>query len=645
MALQARLDAFEELLKLSRQRVDDAVLAEATGLLDRLGERGRLSMDHTVVAFAGATGSGKSSLFNAVSGLDLSGVGVRRPTTSTAVACVWDPEGAQALLDRLNVSPRQRFMGRSVLDTGWLAIERELAGLVLLDLPDHDSIDTRHRAQCERLIELVDVVVWVLDPEKYADASVHERYLRPFASHSDVMLVVLNQIDRLPNDGVPPCMAHLRRLLDDDGLAVSEHGDAGVQVLATSTLTGEGVDELRSVLEQVVGQRRSATQRMCADLDRAAAELASTVYAEPGWSGLDSAARARFLVALGEAVGAPAVREMAEAGFVLQVAHKCAPAYVPLLKKAPWRAGPEHDDRAHSAYEPAGPAGLVLADQRSGRLPRRGRFLARGAGTSGASATGASGGALVAGVPIGPGGTDESIASPVTRQTPRPRGHGADQATSRKAPGAAGAMEGTESGEPDETAPILTAPAVAAQQPMVQAAVRGVARDVTEGLPDSWARAVRRAANDGGQALASDLDSALSNVDTRIRALPWWSSVAAAVQWLLLTLAIVGAAGLIPWTAQLRSWPWWFAGGWACAALLGGWVLAAVCRAAARPPARRHGLDLESRLRRAVEERGACRVLGPVDAELRRYRAVRDRFHVVAGDRVPLSSDRVIHNR
>ena len=55
-------------------------------LARRAGERLRLSGSHTVVALAGATGSGKSSLFNALAGGRLSAVGVRRPTTGVAHA-------------------------------------------------------------------------------------------------------------------------------------------------------------------------------------------------------------------------------------------------------------------------------------------------------------------------------------------------------------------------------------------------------------------------------------------------------------------------------------------------------------------------------------------------------------------------------
>ena len=46
----------------------------------------------------GATGSGKSSTFNALSGLDLAAVGVKRPTTSWTMSCTWGAEGAEELL-------------------------------------------------------------------------------------------------------------------------------------------------------------------------------------------------------------------------------------------------------------------------------------------------------------------------------------------------------------------------------------------------------------------------------------------------------------------------------------------------------------------------------------------------------------------
>jgi hypothetical protein len=115
-SLTVRVDALGELLGLSRTRVSPDALAETGELLERVGERRRLSLDHTVVALAGATGSGKSTLFNALTGLDLSETGVRRPTTAKPVACAWQPERAAGLLDRLGIAPRDRYARHGVLD-------------------------------------------------------------------------------------------------------------------------------------------------------------------------------------------------------------------------------------------------------------------------------------------------------------------------------------------------------------------------------------------------------------------------------------------------------------------------------------------------------------------------------------------------
>ena len=59
--------------------------------------------------------------------------------------------------------------------------------------------------------------VWVLDPQKYADAAIHDRYLKPLASHKDVMLVVLNHIDTVPEERRDGMIDDVRRLLEADG--------------------------------------------------------------------------------------------------------------------------------------------------------------------------------------------------------------------------------------------------------------------------------------------------------------------------------------------------------------------------------------------------------------------------------------------
>ena len=63
-------------------------------------------------------------------------------------------------------------------------------------------------------------MVWVLDPQKYADAAVHSRYLTPLAGHSSVIAVVLNQSDLLTAEQAEDCVADLSRLLDSEGLSI-----------------------------------------------------------------------------------------------------------------------------------------------------------------------------------------------------------------------------------------------------------------------------------------------------------------------------------------------------------------------------------------------------------------------------------------
>ncbi|MFZ2550192.1 MAG: hypothetical protein WAX12_19625, partial [Candidatus Microthrix subdominans] len=98
----------------------------------------------------------------------------------------------------------------------------------------------------------------------------HEGYLRRFAGHAAVTLVVLNQIDLLAETDRAATQEHLGRMLAEDGLV-------GVRVLPTSTTTGAGVDALRRELAARVAERRALLARLDADLDWVATELAAAV--------------------------------------------------------------------------------------------------------------------------------------------------------------------------------------------------------------------------------------------------------------------------------------------------------------------------------------------------------------------------------
>ncbi|WP_425264497.1 GTPase, partial [Streptomyces europaeiscabiei] len=323
--LRSRLDALRELVGLSRTRLDSTTLAEAGRVLDEAAARRRLSGQHTVVAIAGATGSGKSTLFNALAGVAISETGVRRPTTAAPIACSWS-DGAASLIDRLGIPGRLR---RRPLQSP--EAEARLRGLVLVDLPDHDSAAVQHREQVDRILALVDAVIWVVDPEKYADAVLHERYLRPLAGHAEVMFVVLNQVDRLPGEAAHQVLDDLRRLLDEDGIALGEHGEPGATVLALSAFTGDGVGELRDALEQFVAERGAPARRVRADLDAAAARL-WPVYANQRRAGLSEQARDEFAARLADAVGATAAGEAAERVWLRHANRACGTPWLRLWR-------------------------------------------------------------------------------------------------------------------------------------------------------------------------------------------------------------------------------------------------------------------------------------------------------------------------
>src|SRR3984893_14724502 len=112
------------------------------------GERWRLSANHTVAILAGGTGSGKSSLFNRLAGADFSAVGVIRPFTKDPHPCVWGMAGPGPLLEWLGIPHRNRYARSSALSEG----EASLRGLVLIDLPDHDSVAAGSAVETNRRV-------------------------------------------------------------------------------------------------------------------------------------------------------------------------------------------------------------------------------------------------------------------------------------------------------------------------------------------------------------------------------------------------------------------------------------------------------------------------------------------------------------
>lgn len=247
MNLNERWQALGECARLGPGFLTEAQLADAERLRQQGQDRSERGLGFTTVGFFGATGSGKSTLVNALAGAEVTTPGLLRPTTAEVTAVV----NAGANADDLLV---------------WLQVDQIRAvpalphrRLVLLDLPDFDSVATAHRHVAERLAAQVDLLVWVVDPQKYADRVLHEDFIDPRRHQHGQTLVVLNQIDLLDPAEIPVVRASLGQLLDQRGLG-------SVPVFPLSARTGSGVEALEQALAREAERARAAEARLDADL-------------------------------------------------------------------------------------------------------------------------------------------------------------------------------------------------------------------------------------------------------------------------------------------------------------------------------------------------------------------------------------------
>ncbi|MDR0505084.1 MAG: 50S ribosome-binding GTPase [Bifidobacteriaceae bacterium] len=260
-ALLAETIDLEKACQIAAGRLISPDLDSTIATCQRLAERLKLGIDHTIVALVGGTGSGKSSLFNALAQMQFAAVGPLRPTTERPTACVWGDK-ADALLTWLGIGEADRIRRDSVLEQHVPA----LRGLILLDLPDYDSEVGAHRTITERILQQADLLVWVTDPQKYADGTLHHRYIGEIGGRSSSMTVVLNQVDRLEATDQVALEEHLVALLHADGLA-------SPVVMRTSATTGAGVADLRQRLVAATTQRTTAAVRVAEELVHSAVAL------------------------------------------------------------------------------------------------------------------------------------------------------------------------------------------------------------------------------------------------------------------------------------------------------------------------------------------------------------------------------------
>ena len=343
--IRRRAEGIRQTLSLGPDKLSPEVRSDAQNLLSRAEDRMGLGEEFTVVAFAGSTGSGKSSLFNAVAGLDIARVGVRRPTTSRPTACVWG-EGGKDILNWLNVPERSRTWRESALDGD---DQRKLHGLILLDLPDHDSTAVEHRVESDRLVGLVDVVFWVVDPQKYADFSLHSEYLAKLAENSSNMVVVLNQIDKLSDEEAKAAADHLQQLLVEDGLT-------DTKVHMSSAVTREGIPQIRSILADTVESNEAAAERLLSDMQAMAKRMQSEL-GEPVVAPDELPGASRLLETMSDAAGVEAVAQTVHDDYIRRAYRKTGyPVLARMQRNAPDPLGAKHGQGRDELIQASVPA-------------------------------------------------------------------------------------------------------------------------------------------------------------------------------------------------------------------------------------------------------------------------------------------------
>ena len=258
--------------------------AAARHVARRVGRRAGFGGEVYVMALAGGTGVGKSSILNALASEAVSEVRAIRPTTDRPLAWVAEDRRSEisGLLEWLKVDQVVTHASPALSD------------IAILDLPDVDSVRPEHRALVDTLLPRIDAVTWIVDPEKYDDERVHA-YWRSLVLHADRLRFVLNKSDRLTDDEARAVADDLRGRLVADGIPRPV-------LHVVSAKSGDGIERLREELAEAAHAKVIVAAKLEADRAEAAEKLARTVGIDPevGYRPLLAPARRELLV--GQAV-------------------------------------------------------------------------------------------------------------------------------------------------------------------------------------------------------------------------------------------------------------------------------------------------------------------------------------------------------
>lgn len=156
-----------------------------------------------VVSFFGGTGVGKSSLLNRLAGEMIATSSAIRPTSKAITAYKHEHTKLAALpdgfpLEHLNTASHSKA---------------EFESLLWVDMPDFDSVEITHQDMVSQWLPYIDVVVYVVSPERYRDDRGWRLLLEHGSRHA--WAFVINHWDK----GDPRQLADFTQQLIEAGLA------------------------------------------------------------------------------------------------------------------------------------------------------------------------------------------------------------------------------------------------------------------------------------------------------------------------------------------------------------------------------------------------------------------------------------------
>jgi len=137
-----------------------------------------------VVGFFGGTGVGKSTLMNRFAGEQIARVSAERPTSSEITIYVHETVSVAKLPDEF---PMQRMRTKTHQNN-------QYRSTLWIDMPDFDSVEQSNRELVEHWLPHIDVVIYVVSPDRYKDDNGWRLLLEHGAQHA--WLFVINHWDR-----------------------------------------------------------------------------------------------------------------------------------------------------------------------------------------------------------------------------------------------------------------------------------------------------------------------------------------------------------------------------------------------------------------------------------------------------------------